>query len=140
MYSIHLTRLVTNMTDPAGIFQKDIMELPLLDPGRYENIFRLYLKNDKYIYNVLKRVDIDISQADAETFTVTNLKSEAPWTNISFQLYGTTDLWWLIYICNKDVVSNPVQLVPGGTALKVIKSHKLRTIINEIESDLSPRI
>jgi hypothetical protein len=128
------------MTDPTGIFQKDIMELPLLDPGRYENIFRLYLKNDKYIYNVLKRVDIDISLADAETFTATSLKSEAPWTNISFQLYGTMDLWWLIYICNKDVVSNPVQLVPGGTTLKVIKSHKLRSIINEIESDLNPQV
>ena len=128
------------MSDPLGIFQKDVTDLPLLDPGRYESIFRLYLRDDKYIYNILKRIDIDLSSADPETFTTTTLRSEAPWTNISFQLYGTTNLWWLVYICNKDIISNPVQLVPGGTKLKVIKTYKLRTVINEIEADLEPQV
>ncbi len=128
------------MTEPLGIFQKDIDDLPALDPGRFENIFRIYNKGDKYIYNILKRVNIDLSSADPETFTTSTLRSEAPWTLISHQLYGTMDLWWLIYICNKDIISSPVQLVPGGTPLKVIKAYKLRTLINEIESDLNPKV
>lgn len=128
------------MNDQSGMFQNDLMDLPLLEPGRYEKIFRLYNKKDKYIYNILKRVNIDLSNADTETFTTISLRAEAPWTNVSFQVYGTTDLWWIIYICNKNIVNNPVQLVPGGSKLTVIKPYKLRTIINEIESDLEPQV
>ena len=44
------------------------------------------------------KVDIDLNKADPVTFTETTLKTEAPWTNISYQLYGTIDLWWIIYV------------------------------------------
>lgn len=126
--------------DSLGLFQNDINDLEQLGPARYENIFRVYSKGEKYIYNLLRRVDIDLSTADPATFLELPLKTEAPWTNISYQLYGTIDLWWLIYICNKDIIRDPLQLIPGGTKLRVIKTEKLQTILNEISSDLKPRV
>jgi hypothetical protein len=126
--------------DSLGLFQNDIDDLEQLGPGRYENIFRVYSKGEKYIYNLLRRVDIDLSTADPATFLELPLKTEAPWTNISYQLYGTIDLWWLVYICNKDIIRDPLQLIPGGTKLRVIKTEKLQTILNEISSDLKPRV
>lgn len=128
------------MSDPAGQFQNEINELDQLSPARYENIFRLYVKDEKYIYNILKRVDIDLSTADPATITTTTLRSEAPWTNISYQLYGTTDLWWLVYICNKELFKNPLELVPGGTKLTVIRTDKIAMVMNEIEQDLKPKV
>lgn len=126
--------------DTLGTFQNDLPDLEQLGPARYENIFRVYAKGEKYIYNILRRVDIDLTQADPATFTETTLKTEAPWTNISYQIYGTIDLWWMVYICNKDIFKNPIQLVPGGTRLRVIKTGKLQAILNEIASDLRPRV
>lgn len=126
--------------DTLGSFQNDIEDLEQLGPGRYENIFRVYAKDQKYIYNILRRVDIDLNSADPATFVEVRLKTEAPWTNISYQIYGTVDLWWLIYICNKDIFKTPLHLVPGGTMLRVIKTDKLQAILNEISSDLKPRV
>ena len=128
------------MSDPVGQFQNEINELDQLSPARYENIFRLYIKDEKFIYNILKRVDIDLSTADPATITTTTLRSEAPWTNISYQLYGTTDLWWLIYLCNKEMFKNPLNLVPGGTKLTVIRTDKIAMVMNEIEQDLKPKV
>ena len=85
-------------------------------------------------------MDIDLNSADPSTFAEAPLKIESPWTNISYFVYGTVDLWWLIYICNKDTFKDPLQLVPGGTKLRVIKTSKLQSILNEIANDLKPRV
>lgn len=126
--------------DATGDFQNNIDDLDNLTSGRYENIFRLFMKDDKYYYNILRRVNINLSDAASETYTVSKLRFETPWTTISYRAYGTTDLWWLIYLSNKDVVSNPVDLVPGGTTLKIIKHLYLRSVIDEIESELKPTV
>ena len=126
--------------DATGDFQNNIDDLDNLPSGRYENIFRLFMKDDKYYYNILRRVNINLSDAASETYTVSKLRFETPWTTISYRAYGTTDLWWLIYLSNKDVVSNPVDLVPGGTTLKIIKHLYLRSVIDEIESELKPTV
>ena len=126
--------------DTLGLFQNDIDDLDQLGPARYENIFKVYAKGEKYIYNILRRVDIDLNSADPSTFAEAPLQIESPWTNISYHVYGTVDLWWLIYICNKDIFKNPLQMVPGGTKLRVIKTDKLQSILNEISNDLKPRV
>lgn len=132
-------QIIANM-DATGEFQNNIEDLENLASSRYENIFRMFLKNEKYYYNILKRVNIDLSSAASETFTVTKIRFETPWTTISYRAYGTTDLWWLIYLSNKEQFSNPVDLVPGGTTLKIIKHLYLRSVIDEIETELKPTV
>lgn len=126
--------------DAEGIFQNSIDELDNLDSGRFENIFRVFLKSEKYFYNILRTINIDLSDADPNTYSVSSLKVESSWTNISYRTYGTTDLWWVIYITNKDKFNNPVQLVPGGTELRIVKTTFLRSIVDEINQELKPKI
>jgi hypothetical protein len=134
-----MKQIIVNM-DATGEFQNNLEDLENLSSSRYENIFRVFMKDEKYYYNILKRVNIDLSTAASETFTVTKIRFEAPWTNISYQAYGTTDLWWLVYLSNKEQFSNPVDLVPGGTTLKFIKHMYLRSVIDEIETELKPTV
>ena len=129
---------ITHNMDATGDFQNNIDELDNLAPSRYENIFRMFMKDSKYYFNILRRVNINLNDAASETYTVTKVRFETPWTTISYRAYGTTDLWWLIYLENKESFNNPVDLVPGGTTLKIIKHLYLRSVIDEIESELKP--
>lgn len=129
---------ITRNMDATGEFQNNIDELDNLAPSRYENIFRMFMKDSKYYFNILRRVNINLNDAASETYTVTKVRFETPWTTISYRAYGTTDLWWLIYLANKENFNNPVDLVPGGTTLKIIKHLYLRSVIDEIESELKP--
>jgi hypothetical protein len=126
--------------DAIGAFQNDVEELEQLAATRYENIFRMFIKKEKYFYNILKRVNIDLSTADATTYTKIKLRGETPWTTLSNKVYGSNDLWWLIYMVNRDKVSNPVDLIPGGTEIMVIRPLFVRDILNEITSDLNPTV
>ena len=39
-----------------GQYQNQVPELEQLADGRYENIFKLFIKNNKYIYNIIKGI------------------------------------------------------------------------------------
>lgn len=126
--------------DAAGAYQNEIDELENISDTRYENIFRMFYKQEKYFYNILKRVNIDLSTADPTSFTTIKLRGEVAWTVLADKVYGTTDLWWLIYLVNRNKTPNPVQIIPGGTELLVIRPLYVRDILNEIGSDLNPSV
>ena len=72
---------------------------------RYENIFNLYsLKNDNedyyYFYNILSKVSIS-DDLDDSVFDYIKIETKMPLTDISFRVYKTQYLWWLILIINK---------------------------------------
>lgn len=126
--------------DAPGEFRKNIDDLEAIESGQYDNIFRMFIKDKKYYYNILKRVNIDLTTANPEVFEQTKIRFETPWTTISYRAYGTTSLWWLIYLSNPGAVKNPLELIPGGTPLKVIKPAYLRNILDEIEQELTPNV
>lgn len=126
--------------DAAGAYHNEIPDLESINDGRYENIFKMYTKDDKYIYNILHQVTLDISTADPQTFDQVTIKFDMPWTAISYRVYNTTELWWLIYIVNKNAIKTPLELVPGGTKLNVVRPLYLRDIVDEINRELKPRI
>lgn len=125
--------------DATGEFQNAIPDLDNLSQTRYENIFRIFTRSGKYVYNILKTINIDLLTASPETYTTTTTRFETSWTNLSYQAYGTIDMWWLIYIINKSVTANPVQLVPGGTSLKFIKPESLKEVLEQISLQLNPK-
>ena len=106
---------------------------------RYENIFRVFEKSGKYIYNILRTINLDLSTASADSYSTTTTRYETSWTNLSHQAYGTTDLWWLIYITNKSVFSDPVQLIPGGTQITFIKPLRVKEVLEQISNQLNPK-
>ena len=89
------------MADLQPQSQNNILSLPTLESFRYENIFNVYQnKADQYYYNILAKVNFpsNIEEAYYETFVVQS--DFQSWTNISYKIYGTTLLWWLVCSVN----------------------------------------
>ena len=75
-----------------------------LSNERYENIFNVYSitkkpENVYYYYNLLNKIILpeQLSTVATTTFTVT---TKTPWTLLSYKLYGSQFLWWLVFILN----------------------------------------
>ena len=99
----------------------------------YEQIFNLYLQDSFVAYNIIKTIKIpqDIRSDMIETVRVNGKMS---WTQISFDVYGTIKLWWLICLTNK--ILNPVIMPVPGIVLKTIKSEHIPTIMSHIRNQL----
>jgi hypothetical protein len=105
------------------------------DPERYENIFNMYevtnKNGDPYVfYNILTKVSIP-KDLDSTVYEYYRIDSEIPLTTLSYRLYNTQHLWWLILATNN--IKNPVKLITGGSVLKVIKKDYLDIIFNAIK-------
>jgi len=105
------------------------------DPEMYENIFNSYrLENDngnQYVfYNILNKVSLP-DNIDDNVFKKFSVPGHMPLTTISYRIYKTMHLWWLIMLCNN--IRNPVKLLSPGTVLKTIKPQYLSTVLASIK-------
>jgi hypothetical protein len=124
-----------------GKFQKSINELPELETYRYENIFKIYeteelgISEDKnfYMYNIVKKIHLpdDLDNSFFEYFT---LNKNIPLTTISYKIYSTTYLWWLIMLVNKII--NPYKDLPVGKKIRYIKPEFVKIVIDAITKQL----
>ena len=123
---------------PIGLPQNQVNFLPNLARTRYENIFKVYkLLKDKdnsyYFYNILNKVMIPDSIDKNIYNTLTPAKNTA-WTILSYRIYGTMDLWWLIYLINKP---KNIFLAQASVAHKYIKPEYVDSILTDIEQQLN---
>lgn len=113
-----------------GSFQNQIPQLPNLSINRYERIFRLYKTNQgQFYYNLLQSLYI-VDNIDPAAIFYMPVKQSLPWSIISYNAYGTMDLWWLIAIVNK--IYNPIAMPEAGAVLKVIRPEYLTPVLEEI--------
>jgi len=118
-----------------GKQQNDIPDLFPLDSTRYENIFKLYKDpNSIYFYNILNNIIVP-DNIDQQFYYIIKLNRKIPWTTISYEQYGTIDLWWFICLVNK--INNPIKFVEPGTELKVIRKNYLATVLNIIQKNIN---
>jgi len=118
-----------------GQYQNYIQDLPGLELYRYENIFKVYQTGDKnfYFYNIIKNIKVP-EDINNEIFTLITLQENTPLPTLSYQLYGTTYLWWLICVLNN--IQNPFDPNNSGKKLKVLKRQYLKTVLNSIKQQL----
>jgi|TARA_X000001316_G_C910885_1_gene26247 hypothetical protein len=119
----------------SGRYQNSIDELPELELYRYENIFKVYEVDEKnfYYYNILKKIKLP-EDLDNNLFDFIQLNKNLPLTTISYEIYGTTYLWWLILLVNN--ISNPVKNLPSGKKIKYIKNNVLKEVLDSIKNQL----
>jgi hypothetical protein len=118
-----------------GKQQNDIPDLFPLDSTRYENIFKLYKDpNSIYFYNILNNIIVP-DNIDQQFYYIIKLNRKIPWTTISYEQYGTIDLWWFICLVNK--INNPIKFVEPGAELKVIRKNYLATVLNIIQKNIN---
>lgn len=113
-----------------GLKQNQIENLPLLGDNRYENLFKIYNDSDgNYYYNILKKVSFSGDFDDSFYFEY-NVIGQKHWTIISYEVYGTIHLWWMI--CSVNGISNPVQLPESGITLKILKPEYVQDVLTSI--------
>ena len=113
-----------------GKAQNEITDLATLSRNLYENIFYVNLieDNNVYFYNLLNKVIFPDDISDEFTDEIT-LMSDKPWTMLSFQLYGTINLWWTVYLLNKPDYIFKAQ---ANNTYKFIKSKYITSVLNRI--------
>ena len=118
-----------------GQYQNYIEDLPSLELYRYENIFKVYETLDKnaYYYNIVKNIKIP-NDINNQVFNTITLPKNIAFTTLSYQIYGTTYLWWLICILND--IQNPFDTNNAGKVIKVLKKEYLKTVLNNIKQQL----
>ena len=117
-----------------GKFQNDVDLLSDLELYRYENIFKVYERGDEnfFYYNILKKIKLpdDINE---DVFDKVKYTNALPLTTLSYRIYGTTYLWWLIMIVNK--IQNP-QKIESGATIRFIKKPFLKIVLQSIKDQL----
>jgi hypothetical protein len=113
--------------------QNDINTLPSLESFRYENVFNVYQNdNTDYFYNILAKTNFpdNIESSYYKTYTIP--ANNMPYTLISYNLYGTILLWWLI--CSVNKIQNPVFTLPAGTQIKYLTPTYVRLILAQLNA------
>lgn len=118
----------------TGQSQNDISVLPQLNAYNYENLFSVYrdTATDPYYYNILNTVALPATLDPSVYYNYVVPGDFVSWTNLSYKIYGTIKLWWIICLSNNIV--NPVQFPTSGATLKIIKPEMVREILNAIKS------
>tara|TARA_R110002020_G_scaffold147195_2_gene322382 strand:- start:16122 stop:16496 length:375 start_codon:yes stop_codon:yes gene_type:complete len=116
----------------TGAKRDQITELEGLSRNLYENIFNVTLVNNSdksfYAYNLLNKV-IFPESLNSEFIEEVTLTSDQPWTMLSFELYGTIQLWWVVYLLNKP---DYIFKAKAGTTYKYIKSKYITSVLQQI--------
>ena len=108
------------------------------DPERYENIFNMYQfvndNGDTYaFYNILSKVAFP-SNLDDSVFEYRSVQAEIPLTTLSYNIYNTQHLWWLIMTVNN--IRNPVKLLQPGSIIKIVKLDYIDSILNSLKQKI----
>ena len=112
--------------------QNNINTLPKLSVVKLENLFNVYNDGTNYFYNLVGTVNIP-EDLDPATYTTYTVRTDyMPWTLISFKIYNTPDLWWLI--CSTNNIQNPVQFPKAGTVLKVLTPEYVSAIVQQLNT------
>lgn len=111
----------------------NINDIPPINGEYYENILNVYQTQDEsnyYYYNISKKVTVDLQNIDEQYIKYVYIDSAMPLTTISYKLYTTIHLWWLIAAMNN---LNPINVPTSGTVFIVIRREYLQNILQAIK-------
>jgi hypothetical protein len=101
---------------------------------KFENFFNIYESSSGYrFFNLLKNISIFPSE-NSEIEDEYIADGVDTWYSISFKLYGTINLWWLVCLYNGTI--NPFNPIKSKTVLKVLKGEYVGIVLNEIKKQL----
>ena len=103
----------------------------------YENIFNVNTitnqEKSHYFYNILNKVSIP-EDLDSNVYDEFDLDRKMSWTFLSYNVYGTINLWWLLFLVN-DL--DYIFMAQGGRSYKYIRREYLGDVLSEIKTQLT---
>lgn len=110
--------------------QNQIEKLLRLNSENLENIFNVYIDDkDSYFYNILQTIVVptDLPEGYYNKYTIT---PEDTWPYISYKIYHTPNMWWLILSAN-GIINPTTPLIPG-TIIRALKIGAVKAILEQI--------
>jgi len=100
-------------------------------------LFDILLDEDRItrFMNIFKSVNVNSDiLTDVSLFQTYEVEGEreAWWDNISYDIYGTPNLWWVVALFN--TVTNPFEELEEGTNLKVLKPEYLYVLFKDVDA------
>lgn len=95
-----------------------------------EHLFNVYQDSKgNYKYNLNSTLYINANDSDCSYFTVTH---DCHWTLVSYIIYGTTRLAWLLMKLNKVKAADVFAQLKAGTTVKYLTKDIVQKIIETI--------
>ena len=101
---------------------------------KFENFFNIYeTNNGNRFFNLLKNISIFPSNNSEveEEYIVDGVDT---WYSVSYKLYGTLNLWWMVCLYNNTI--NPFTPIKSKTVLKVLKGEYVGLVLTELRKQL----
>lgn len=113
--------------------QNQIKDLFRLDGELMENIFNVYQEpNGLYYYNLLQTI-VFPQNLPPSFFDSYTTQHNDTWPLISFKVYRTPNLWWLLLLANN--LQNPTKKINVGTKLLIPTPNTVKIILNQINQN-----
>lgn len=98
----------------------------------FENILNIYKdKSGKYFYNLNNGLYINIDDKYLQTFVCT---TDMHWPLISYHIYNTTRLAWLLLKLNKVDAKHVFDIKEAGSTIKYLSKQNIQTLIEDINT------
>ena len=101
---------------------------PLLTFVDFENSLNVYQdKNDFYFYNLNSTIYLDVPNSRLKKFIC---QHDLHWPIISYKIYGTVRLAWLLMKINHIMPKLAFEIVPAGSIVSYLDRGDLTTVLD----------
>ena len=103
------------------------------------NIFHVYEdtnlnESSSMVYNIMRTVAFDeLSDIPDSFFSYYLIKEHDTWPLISYKLYNTIDLWWLLIKLNN--ITDPFFEPPANTRVRYVTQDEANNILTTIKTN-----
>lgn len=99
----------------------------------FENFFNVYVDNfGKYKFNLNSTVVLDVDENSIQEYI---LKYDSHWPLISYNIYQTTRLAWLLMKLNNIKMEESFIIRRSGERIKYLPQSALKIVINSINEN-----
>jgi len=103
-----------------------------VDDNDFENFFQIYTdRKGNHSFNLNSTIYLSFSDDSVQHYMT---KTDLFWTTISYNIYGTTRLAWLLMKLNDVKPQNMFDIVKAATDVKYITGEALTLVMNEVRS------
>lgn len=96
-----------------------------------ENFFNVYKdENQFYFFNLNSSLYLDFPKESLQTY---NCTSDLHWSTISYILFNTVNLAWLLLKVNNVPNNKTFEKVPAGTTIYYPTNNDIITILNSMD-------
>ena len=97
----------------------------------FENFLNVHEIDGNVVFNLNMTININVSEGSKLEYT---LKTKAHWPLISYKIYGTTRLAWLLMKINKVKPSEVCKIKNAGDIIYYISDNSVQSILENIIS------